>query len=294
MRHVAFKFRKNVFNALVHKVCKYIDSSAMSHAYDDFHLLMPLFVCRRWQGIAQGREGQALKWVRAARLRDYVNAVRACFDTFQNGTKLDFHSESYTLNRMQPFFNPGPLEAGPPSILLGAVGPLMTRTVGEVGDAIQTHPTNSEARYLKAVTRPRLEEGSRLAGRDVRIEMTAGPLIATGATRAEVEEELTAARESLVFTLSTPAYWPALEYHGWREVGEKLRDCTREGRWQDMNALVTDEIMRTFVPSGTYDEIPEILLSMYDGVAERILFPVPKDRKNDDLARKAIERLQAS
>ena len=42
-----------------------------SHAYDDFHLLMPLFVCRRWQGIAQGREGQALKWVRAARLRDY-------------------------------------------------------------------------------------------------------------------------------------------------------------------------------------------------------------------------------
>ncbi|HPG28654.1 MAG TPA: TIGR03617 family F420-dependent LLM class oxidoreductase, partial [Myxococcota bacterium] len=230
----------------------------------------------------------------AARLRDYVNAVRACFDTFQNGTKLDFHSESYTLNRMQPFFNPGPLEAGPPSILLGAVGPLMTRTVGEVGDAIQTHPTNSEARYLKAVTRPRLEEGSRLAGRDVRIEMTAGPLIATGATRAEVEEELTAARESLVFTLSTPAYWPALEYHGWREVGEKLRDCTREGRWQDMNALVTDEIMRTFVPSGTYDEIPEILLSMYDGVAERILFPVPKDRKNDDLARKAIERLQAS
>ena len=42
-----------------------------SHAYDDFHLLMPLYVCRRWKGIVQGREGQALKWVRAQTLRDY-------------------------------------------------------------------------------------------------------------------------------------------------------------------------------------------------------------------------------
>jgi 8-oxo-dGTP diphosphatase len=42
-----------------------------SHAYDDFHLLMPLFACRRWQGMPISREGQALKWVRAAQLRDH-------------------------------------------------------------------------------------------------------------------------------------------------------------------------------------------------------------------------------
>ena len=42
-----------------------------SHAYDDFHLLMPLFACRKWQGIPQSREGQALKWVRGAELRDH-------------------------------------------------------------------------------------------------------------------------------------------------------------------------------------------------------------------------------
>lgn len=41
-----------------------------SHAYDDFHLLMPLFACRRWQGVPQGREGQALRWVRPAQMRD--------------------------------------------------------------------------------------------------------------------------------------------------------------------------------------------------------------------------------
>jgi 8-oxo-dGTP diphosphatase len=42
-----------------------------SHAYPDFHLLMPLFVCRRWDGFVQSREGQALKWVKAKALRDY-------------------------------------------------------------------------------------------------------------------------------------------------------------------------------------------------------------------------------
>ena len=42
-----------------------------SHSYDDFHLLMPLFACRRWQGIPTPREGQTLAWVRAADLRNY-------------------------------------------------------------------------------------------------------------------------------------------------------------------------------------------------------------------------------
>lgn len=45
--------------------------SFASHSYDDFHLIMPLFICRKWQGVPQAREGQALKWVRAADLRNY-------------------------------------------------------------------------------------------------------------------------------------------------------------------------------------------------------------------------------
>lgn len=42
-----------------------------SHSYDDFHLLMPVFACRKWNGIPQAREGQTLKWVRPNELRDY-------------------------------------------------------------------------------------------------------------------------------------------------------------------------------------------------------------------------------
>ena len=42
-----------------------------SHAYDDFHLLMPLYICRRWEGTVTPQEGQTVKWVRANKLRDY-------------------------------------------------------------------------------------------------------------------------------------------------------------------------------------------------------------------------------
>ena len=229
----------------------------------------------------------------AARLRDYVGAVRACFETFQHGVALDYHSDAYTLNRMQPFFNPGPLDCGPPQILLGAIGPIMTRTVGEVADAMQTHPTNSEPRYLREVTRPRIEEGARRSGRKAHVELVAGPLIATGPTREIVASELSRARQTLVFTLSTPAYWPALEHHGWLEVGQRLRDATREGRWDEMDAIVPDEIVEAFVPAGTYDEIAPRLLDLYADVADRILFPVPEDPAYDAAARKAIAELSA-
>ncbi|UWR26427.1 8-oxo-dGTP diphosphatase MutT [Sulfitobacter sp. S223] len=42
-----------------------------SHSYDDFHLMMPLFACRKWQGVPHGREGQVLKWVKPNQMRDY-------------------------------------------------------------------------------------------------------------------------------------------------------------------------------------------------------------------------------
>lgn len=45
--------------------------SFASHAYEQFHLLMPLYICRRWNGTPEGKEGQVLKWVRPVRLRDY-------------------------------------------------------------------------------------------------------------------------------------------------------------------------------------------------------------------------------
>ena len=61
-----------------------------------------------------------------------------------------------------------------------------------------------------------------------------------------------------------------------------------------MNDLVTEEILDIFVPQGTYDEIADILLEQYDDIADRVLFPVPADPKNDAAVRKVIEKLQGA
>ncbi|PYB73911.1 8-oxo-dGTP diphosphatase MutT [Rhizobium wuzhouense] len=56
---------------IVTKVACLAPLTFASHTYERFHLLMPLYICRRYEGIPQGREGQAIKWVRAKALRDY-------------------------------------------------------------------------------------------------------------------------------------------------------------------------------------------------------------------------------
>ena len=80
---------------------------------------------------------------------------------WQNDTPLDFRGEHYQFTRLQPFFNPGPIEYPEIPVLLGAIGPKMTALVGRVADAMITHPTNSSPRFLREVTRPAIEAGAK-------------------------------------------------------------------------------------------------------------------------------------
>jgi probable F420-dependent oxidoreductase len=91
------------------------------------------------------------------RMRDYVGALRAIWSCWQHGTPLAYESESYRLDRMQPFFNPGPIEHPEIPVYLGAVNPGMIRLAGEIADGMMTHPTNTSPRYLHERVVPQLE-----------------------------------------------------------------------------------------------------------------------------------------
>ena len=230
----------------------------------------------------------------APRMRDYVGALRAIFDCWQNGTKLDYHSDAYTIDRMQPFFNPGPIDHPEIPIALGAIGPRMTRVAGEVADIVIAHPTNSSPAYLGEVMRPKLAEGSKEAGREAsRIRVIANPMTATGPDAASVEAERQAAREVLAFTYSTPAYRATLDHHGWGDVHEALLRRTREGQWNDMGALLSDEMLEVLVPTAPFDEIAALLLDRYGDVAEGIALRMPKDPAQDGRFAKVVEALRA-
>jgi probable F420-dependent oxidoreductase len=229
----------------------------------------------------------------APRMRDYVGALRAIFDCWQTGAELRYESESYRIDVMQPFFQPGPIEQPGIPIALGAVGPRMTRVAGEVADAVIAHPTSSDPGYLRERVLPLLAEGARAAGRDSRgPRIVANPLTATGATPAAVAAEREQAREVLAFTFSTPAYRGALDHRGRGDVADALHALSRRREWAAMHGLVSDEILDALVPTGSFEEIPGLLRERYRGVADGIVLRMPRDPAEDDRFARVVDALR--
>jgi len=226
-------------------------------------------------------------------LREYVQSLKAIFHSFQTGERLNFLGEHYTFTKLQPFFNPGPIDHPDIPILCGAVGPAMTRMVGKIADGMITHPTNTAPEYIKEVCLPRLQGGFELAKRDSsEFKFILGPLSATGKNDETVAAEWEKQRNLLGFLYSTPAYWPSLELFGWQHKGQQLLDMTRSGEWHKMTDIVTDDMLTRFVPRGTYDTIAHEYQERYAGLTQRITFPMPADEADDALAAKAIRQLQ--
>ena len=228
----------------------------------------------------------------APRMREYVQSLRAIFESFQTGKALCYEGEQYRFTRLQPFFNPGPIEHSKIPIWLGAVGPKMTALAGEVGDGLITHPTNTHPRYIREVTRPRLERGVRRTGRsDEEVRLLLAPLIATGADESQVQADRERQRKLLGFLYSTPAYWPSLELFGWGDRGRRLRELTREGGWAEMAGVIDDEMLAEMLPSGTYAEIGDALCERYGDISGQLTFPLPADPDHDARVREVVDRL---
>jgi probable F420-dependent oxidoreductase len=208
-------------------------------------------------------------------LRDYVRAVRAVWECWQNGTKLDFDSEHYRLNLMVPLFAPGPLEHPRIPIQLAAVNPFMCQVAGEVADGIRAHPI-ATPRYIREVMLPAAKKGADKAGRDFcDFTMCVMPLVATADSKAALAEEIRDVRARVAFYASTPAYLGAFETQGHGEAAQQLQALSRAQRWEEMPALVSDEMLAAYAVIGTYDEIAAKLRARFAGLATHLEFRIP-------------------
>jgi probable F420-dependent oxidoreductase len=226
-------------------------------------------------------------------MREYVQAMKAIFHSFQTGERLCFEGEHYQLTKLQPFFNPGPIEHHDIPVLCGAVGPAMTRMVGRIADGMITHPTNTPPEYIRDVCLPRLQIGFDRAGRTAEeFKLVLGPLTATGKNEEEVAKNWEKQRNLLGFLYSTPAYWPSLELFGWQDKGQQLLGLTRSGDWGAMSDIVTDDMLAKFVPRGNYDNIAWVYKERYQTLAKRITFPMPVDPADDERVAEVIRQLQ--
>ena len=214
----------------------------------------------------------------AARMREFVLAMRAIWNTWTTGDKLDFRGDFYTHTLMTPFFAPDKADVadfGPPKVFLAGVGPLMTEVAGEVCDGFLCHGFTTE-RYLREVTLPALRRGREKAGKTMDGFEIVGPsFVVTGANDAEIDTARAGTKQQIAFYGSTPAYREVLETHGWGGLQEELNALSKQGKWVEMGGLIDDEILNTFAVVGAPEQIAPELHRRYGDVIQRISFYAP-------------------
>jgi probable F420-dependent oxidoreductase len=142
----------------------------------------------------------------AARMREFILAMRAIWGTWHEGKPLEFTGKYYTHTLMTPMFTPTDIDYGAPKVMLAAVGPKMTEAAGEVADGMIVHAFTTE-KYLRGTTIPALERGMATSGRRREdFEISYPVFVVTGQTEEEIAQSKIATAKQIAFYGSTPAY----------------------------------------------------------------------------------------
>jgi probable F420-dependent oxidoreductase len=214
----------------------------------------------------------------AARMREMILAIRAIWECWNEGTKLDFRGDFYRHTLMTPFFDPGANPYGDPKVFVAAIGPLMTEVAGEVADGLLAHGFTTE-RYLREATLPALERGLEKSGRTrADVEVSCPVFVVTGTTEEEMARARKGVCEQIAFYGSTPAYRPVLELHGWADLQTELNTLSKQGEWEEMGRRIDDDVLAAFAVVAEPEGIPAQMHARYGDLLDRLSFYAPYDR----------------
>jgi probable F420-dependent oxidoreductase len=209
------------------------------------------------------------------RMREMVEALRAIFTSWQEGSPLRFEGEYYCHTLMTPMFSPGPSEVGPPPILLGALGPRMTAMTAAIADGLVVLPFNSR-RSLTELTMVSVADGlARRAPDQGAFEVLCGLIVGLGQSDEEIEQSRSGVRALLGFYGSTPAYRRVLDIEGAGDLQSELAALVRRGEWGALGGHIPDDLVDRLAICGTPKECAERIRAKVDGVAERVALFTP-------------------
>ena len=202
----------------------------------------------------------------AARMREFILAVRAILEAWQEGTRLDFRGDHYQHTLMTPFFDPGPNPHGIARIALAGVGEKMTEVAGEVCDGFVCHSFTTEA-YLHDVTLPaRAREDFEISG---------PAFIVTGKDEEAMADSARAIKQQIAFYASTPAYKPVLDHHGWGDAQVELNRLSKQGEWVAMGEVIDDEMLDAFAVVAEPARLAAQVHERWGAISDRISFYAP-------------------
>ena len=213
----------------------------------------------------------SVPWVApAARMGEYIEALRAIFRCWEYGEKLHYQGKYYNFTLMTPEFTPPKVGLPLPPIALAAVGPLMTRAAARTADSVRLHGFATRA-YLEQIVMPQIEAELGAAGKQrAHFEITGGGFVATGPDEAAVAKAAEKIRYRIAFYGSTPAYRGVFDVHGLGDLGVRLNQMSREGKWAEMAAEVSDDVLDLFTARAPYEGIAEAIERRFGGLADTV------------------------
>lgn len=198
------------------------------------------------------------------KLRDQIQAIRAFWNTWQTGEKLNYRGDHYKVTLMSPFFNPGPIDHPAIPIYIAGVNTGLARLAGEVANGFVVHPLHTR-HYLQEVILPAIDEGLAKSGRQRKdIEVSVSAFV------AKTPEEAIFVRDQIAFYASTPSYRRVMSLHGWEAIAEQLSAHASRGRWNEMSDLIDADILATFAVVGAVEDLPAGLQQRYGDIVDRL------------------------
>jgi len=145
----------------------------------------------------------------------------------------------------------------------------MTQVAGEVADGMIVHPFSND-RYIREVTLPNIEKGLAKSGRSREdFELSYTPFIISGEDEQGMEAAKKLARQRISFYGSTPAYKGVLDIQGWGDLQGELNSMSKQGRWDEMTSLITDDMLDVFGVVASPDKLVDAMLGRYGDIIDR-------------------------
>ncbi len=256
---------------------------------------------------SEGRSDENLS-ASLARMREYIESLRAIWQTFQTDARLRYRGEHYQFRLMTPFFNPGPIAQPEIPLYLAGGGPELAQLAGEVADGWHAPPFYSAA-YLRDIVRPALETGLATSPqRDFRLALSV--LVISGFNTAEKQEAEKYARQRIAAWASDVGFQLVLRKHTWMaeawELTEKyvrerftawaskrgfqldlrqqhnwvaeaaeLEALAQAGKWQRLAQRIPPELLQKIAIIAEPADILEKIAERYSGLVDVICLELP-------------------